>query len=367
MAGGISEKRKAMGGERITISDVADALSIAKGTVSRALNDHPDISDDTKRRVREAAESMGYRPMGLAQAIKTGRSRALGLVLQEDEIGGPGPFLAEFLSGISAAASAEHWTLTVAFANTVEGVRETQERLVGERKADGFILPRSRISDERLEYLKSAGVPFVLFGRVEDPTGCAWFDIQGEDAIQQAVERLAGMGHQRIALINGGTEYYYATLRAGGYCNGLNTSGHAFDPALVREDAITTEQGHAAALDLLRQANPPTAIVASVDRAGLGVYRAAAELGLTIGKDISVISYDGVPEGEYANPPLTTFSVDLRTAGERLATLLIARVRGEAPEGLRELAAAELVVRASDGPPSMSSDELALRIAAQKD
>ena len=99
---------------RVTISDVADALGVAKGTVSRALNNYPDISESTRRRVQRTADAMGYRPLAQAQAIRTGRSRAIGLVLQNDIVGAQRPFLSDFLAGVSKTASEASWTITVA-------------------------------------------------------------------------------------------------------------------------------------------------------------------------------------------------------------------------------------------------------------
>ena len=136
---------------RVTINDLARELGLAKGTVSRALNGYPDISDATRLRVSRAAERMGYRPMAQAQAIRTGLSRALGLVLNA----GPGnahkPFLTDFLDGISRAASEAAWTLTVATAFDEADEVATMARLVDERKVDGFILPRTKIVDARID------------------------------------------------------------------------------------------------------------------------------------------------------------------------------------------------------------------------
>jgi len=334
--------------DRVTINDLARELGIAKGTVSRALNGYPDISDATRLRVARAAERMGYRPMAQAQAIRTGLSRALGLVLNA----GPGnahkPFLTDFIDGISRAASEEAWSLTVATAVDEEDEVATMARLVEERKVDGFILPRTKIVDARIDLLRRLEVPFVLYGRTGDPTGCAWFDISGEDAMRDGVLRLAGQGHRRIGFINGLTVYNYATLRLGGYREGLAQAGLAFDPALVREGATTMTSGEALGAELLDLDAPPTAIVCALDLAALGVYRAAEARGLAIGRDLSVLSYDGIPEAATASPPLTTYAVDTRAAGSRLAKMLFALIRGADPETLRETVPAHLIARGSD-------------------
>lgn len=349
---------------RVRISDVADALGVTKGTVSRALNDYPDISETTRRRVKRTAEAMGYRPLAQAQGIRTGRTRTLGLVLQTDIEGASRPFLSDFLAGITGAASAEFWTLTVATSAGGEEMLSTLQRLVNERKSDGFILPRTLADDPRMKLLRELDVPFVLYGRVADPDRCAWFDILGEEAMRDAVFRLAGHGHRRIGFVNGAAAYNFSHLREEGFRAGMADAGLAVDETLMLGEAMSCNAGREATCHLLRAAVPPTAIVFAVDLAALGAYDAAQSACLAVGSDISVISYDGIPEGGWASPPLTTFSVDSRMAGECLAHLLIRRIRGEDPESLRDTALARLQPGGSDGPPALTSEDIAGRAAA---
>lgn len=335
---------------RVTITDVAAALGLAKGTVSRALNDYPDIAEGTRLKVRRMAERMGYRPLSHAQAIRTGRLRSLGLVLQVNEHDGHRPFLADFLAGVSGAASERGWTMTVATARSEAEGQAMLASLTEERKADGFILPRTYLADPRIAYLRRMGVPFVLYGRTGDPTGCAWYDIEGEAAMVDAVRRLAALGHRRIAFVPGGEGYAFADLRLKGYRAGLAAVDLPHDPALEGQGARSAEEGEQSALELLQLSNPPTAIVAAVDVAALGAYRAAASLGLSIGSDLSVIGYDGIPEGSYVMPQLSTYEVDNDRVGARLAEFLIRRIEGAAPEGLRALGQATFRDRGSIGP-----------------
>ncbi|WP_299284431.1 substrate-binding domain-containing protein [uncultured Tateyamaria sp.] len=335
---------------RVTISDMAKALGLTKSTVSRALNGYPDIAESTRLRVAKMARRLNYQPLSYAQAVKTGRTRSLGLVLQLSDHDAQRPFLAEFLAGLSAGASREGYTMTVASADTHDTLIETFRTLTRDGKADGFILPRAMVNDPRARILSERGVPFVLYGRQQDPTGCAWFDVRGEDAMRDAVAHLATLGHRRIGFINGRTIYSYAALRLSGFKSGMAACDLPVAPELIVENAVTRDDGAAAAAQLLDHPDPPTAIVCAVDYAALGAYRAAAERGLTIGTDLSIVAYDGTQDGAQAQPPLTTFSVDNRAAGERLATLLIRRVRGEALETLRETISADFVCRMSTGP-----------------
>jgi LacI family transcriptional regulator len=285
-------------------------------------------------------------------------------VLQVDVYDAQRPFLAEFLAGVTKKASSENWSLTVSTAMSENETLETYERLIDERKADGFILPRTKVNDRRVALLKSAHVPFVLFGRTGDDDDCAWYDILSEQAMSDAVVRLFEFGHRRIAFVKSGMEYYYSTLRLKGYKQGLAKVGLEYDETYVSSEAMTKEQGRVETDRLLRLKEPPTAILYAVDMAALGAYAAAASLGLKIGADLSVIGYDGVPDCSYTVPPMTTFEVDTRRAGERLAHLLISRIRGAAAESLRETEFASLNARSSDGPATLSTEELARIVRA---
>ncbi|MCF4098312.1 LacI family DNA-binding transcriptional regulator [Maritalea mediterranea] len=354
-------------GKRVTIDDLAKSLGLTKSTVSRALNDYADISEQTRLRVRNAATAMNYRPLSHAQAIKTGRVRSIGLVLQVSEHDGHRPFLADFLAGITEAAADHDWTLTLATATSASDAVRLLEKLSQERKADGFILPRTYIDDIRIDALRAAQVPFILYGRTANIADCAWYDIAGEVAMEQAVATLHKLGHSRIGFIPGGEGYNYTKLRRDGYINGLEQNKLALDDQLIADNAVNKQQGYAATRELLAQPNPPTAIICSVDHAALGAYGAIRSLGLRVGQDVSIISYDGIPEGAVLSPELSTYAVDNKQAGARLAELLIRRVRGEPPQQLREIGQARFLDRGSHGPLTLSSDQLAAKIELKSD
>ena len=346
----LDKKSKGSRRHRVTIADMADALGLTKSTVSRAMNGYPDISEATQLRVKRMAKKLSYQPLSHAQAIKTGRTRSLGLVLQFSDHDAQRPFLAEFLAGLSSGAHAEGWTLTVASSDSHADMIETFRALLRDGKADGFILPRAMRDDPRVKLLRDADVPFVLFGRQDDEEGCAWFDILGEDAMRDAVAHLVSLGHRRIGFINGGTQYAYAALREDGFRQGMKDAGLDVDDDLIEQDAVTSADGAKAASRLLRQKCPPTAIVCAVDFAALGAYQAVAAQNLQVGRDISIVGYDGIPEGAHAQPKLTTFSVDNKVAGERLSSLLIRHIRGDPLTELRETASAIFIEGGSTGP-----------------
>lgn len=348
---------------KVTIQDLSNHLNLSKSTVSRALNKYPDIAESTQVRVAKAAKKLGYRPSTHAQAIRTGLVKSVGLVLNVAGENAHRPFLSDFLNGISLRLGDEDWTLVVATAQSDEHSVEVHARLIAEQKVDGFILPRTKVNDARVDLLKAKGVPFVLYGRVADTTNCAWFDASGEQAMEQAVARMHGFGHRQIAFIGGHADNNFELLRREGYLSGLAKSGLKPNEDLIVEGAMSVEQGFRAAGKLLSLPTPPTAIVCALDRAALGVCRAAMSLGLFVGRDISVIGYDGIPEGAYVSPPLTTFSVDSEQAGNRLADIILKIIRGADADSFRELVEAQLIERQSDGPLTKSPKEISALVA----
>lgn len=352
---------------RVKLDELADHLGLSKSTVSRALNGYSDISETTRKRVEVTARKMGYRPLSHAQAIRTGKVRAIAMVINSEEPDRHNPFLQDFLAGACEAASASDWTLAISTAKSEQDMLDVLGRLVEERKADGFILPRTEVDDARINYLRELKVPFILYGRTgyghpDRPDDTSWFDISGETAIRKAVDRLVEFGHTCIGYVGSDPKFNYSHLRRDGYLEGLKAAGLQVHPDLIREGARTREEGAVETRALLQLDAPPTAIVCATDLAALGCYAACAEFGLVIGHDVSVLGYDGIPESQYVSPGLTTFNVDSKRAGERLATLLIRQTRGEEPAKLRELSDAVLIERGSDGPPRLTSAALARQI-----
>ncbi|WP_052701029.1 LacI family DNA-binding transcriptional regulator [Loktanella sp. S4079] len=343
---GLQNKRL---GARVTIADVSDALGLTKSTVSRALNQYPDISETTRKRVQAMADKMGYRPLSHAQAIRTGLVKSLGLVIQMADHDAQRPFLAEFLAGLSEGASAAGFTLTIATSNSADQTLDTFRALIADHKADGFILQRTLVDDARITLLRQSQIPFVLFGRVPSHDDCASFDILGEAAIGGAVRHLVSLGHRRIGFINGGSQYTYAGQREAGYIAAMQDAGLSVAPDFMARDAFTLDAGEAAALAMLAPKIRPTAIICAVDVAALGAYRAAATLGLQVGQDLSIIGYDGIPEGAHLQPPLSTFAVNFKQAGQSLSSLLIRNIQGAPAGSLQQTAKAHFLDRGSVG------------------
>ena len=346
-----------------TIADVARATGLSKGTVSRALNDYTTIAPATKATVREAARALGYQPSHSARNLKRGASETIGVVLTVGESTLYSPFLAAFLSGVTQRLNELSYDLLVSTALSDDQAALAYRRMVAAKKADGFIVTRTLIRDPRIECLTELGVPFIAHGRTIGQDGHAWFDLDNERAMRDAVAHVASLGHRRIGYVGAPADLNFARLRLAGFVAGLRDAGCPADDALVAADAGYEElAGERAALALLRAPEPPTAIVCAVDRLAIGAAVACASLGLEVGRHVTLIGYDDIPSARHVSPPLTTFSQDMAASGARVASDLVRLINGAEPGEVQTLARATLVRRASDGPPALDPAALAARI-----
>jgi len=343
----------------VTIDDVARHVGVAKGTVSRVLNNYTDISDETRKRILKAVQELGYQPSATARNLKRGRQDTLGIVIPVGNGSGADPFLSEFIDGIARALDEMGLDLLVTTAHSRDHMIETLQRLIARRKVDGFIVTRTEVDDPRIAYLKDQNFAFVAHGRTRDPSGYAWFDIDNEAAFADGVRHLYSLGHERIGLIGGSLDLNFALQRRNGYRQGIEALGLVHDPDLESLQSVGERGGFAGAQELLSQTSPPTALLCVTDALAIGAVQFCRKFGLKVGSDVTVIGYDGLPVGEYLDPPLTTFSQSAQEAGGRVARMLVDVLDGKDPKSLQALAKADLIRRASDAAPSKTPEALA--------
>ncbi|MBA5776034.1 substrate-binding domain-containing protein [Stappia sp. F7233] len=335
----------------MNLKELAAHLGLSQTTVSRALNGYPEVSEATRTRVREAAERLEYRPNAAARRLATGRTGTVAIIFPSERSLLLDPHFLDFLAGVAEKLADDDVELTLRATRRNDEL-ETYRRLVRNRRVDGFIVSSPLIEDERVRLLSDLDVPFVLHGRTDTQAPYAYLDIDNEGAFRRATELLVDLGHRRIGLLNGKRELNFARDREAGYLAALAAHGIAPDPGLIVNAAMTEEIGYRNASALLARPQRPTALLAASVLLAFGAYRAARDLGLVIGKDVSVIAHDdGLPflKAETLDPPLATTVSPIRAGGYRLAELLLARINGNPPEDLREVAPVDLVFRASIG------------------
>jgi LacI family transcriptional regulator len=334
----------------VSIRTLARELDLSITTVSRALAGYSDVSKATQERVKAAAKAIGYRPNASARSLKMGRANAMGLVLPSSAAQGDA-FLSELIAGVSAALARQDLDLVVTTTRSDEREINDIRRVADARKVDGFILPRTRWDDPRVDLLIEMNIPFVCHGRTSRAAEHAWLDIDGEAAFTEAMARLVSFGHKNIALINAPKTFTFARHRAAGYRKGLAAAGlTGKDHWQLEAPSATIEHGMALAVQLMSGADRPTAILCATDQLAIGAIKALKDVGLQPGRDVSVIGYDDIMIASHIEPPLTTMRQAISKEAEQLVALLMGRMSGKPVSDLQCLWRAELIARASDGP-----------------
>jgi LacI family transcriptional regulator len=318
----------------IDLKQLSARLGLSVTTVSRALNGYSDVSAATRERVQKLAQELGYRANLAARRLARGQADAVGLVypLEAGDLGDP-RFL-EVIEGLSDTLEAAQMDLLLVSARAQTELR-TYQRLTGGGHVDGLIVARTRVQDERIELLRKEATPFVAYGRSTGSESFPWFDFDNQAGAALAVQQALALGHRRLAYLHAPLTLNFAAQRKAGFEAAMAQSGLTPWPALTLEAGLSRRGGHAATLQLLAapEAERPTAIITDNNLCGLGVVRALLDRGVAIGREISVIVYDGVPADNLL-AGMTIAAIEQPTAyeaGQTMAEMLLARI--QSPEG----------------------------------
>ncbi|MBV7409860.1 LacI family DNA-binding transcriptional regulator [Maritimibacter sp. DP1N21-5] len=338
----------------MTLKELAKALGLSPTTVSRALNGFPEVSEETRKKVRAAAEAYGYRPNMRARSLATGRAMAIGHVIPiQSGHEMVNPVFADFISGAGEIYSQAGYDMLISIVPDDRQQQAYQDfRTKG--SVDGIIVHAPRAGDRRIHLLNEVGIPFVVHGRASDThEDYSWVDMNNLRAFERATKLLLDLGHRRIALINGLEDMDFAIRRRAGVRAALETQGIALDDRLCFTGEMTEQYGHAAMTKLLALPDPPTAVLTSSMIPGIGIRRAIRESGREIGRDVSVIIHDDdlsyLPNGR-DDPLFTATRSSVREAGRAAATMLLDIIATGDFTPRHVLLEADLILGRSTGP-----------------
>jgi DNA-binding LacI/PurR family transcriptional regulator len=339
---------RAGSGRRVTINDIAEQAGVSKGAVSYALNGRPGLSDETRARILEIADDLGWRPSSAARSLSASRADAVGLVLaRPPRTLAVETFFAEFMAGVESELAPHSIALTVQLAADVESEAAVYRRWWAERRVDGVLVVDLRVDDPRFHALEQLGMPAVLAGGPTD-TGSlpsVWHDERSGTV--ELVRYLAALGHTRIARVAGEPSFVHSVQRTAAFEEA--TSALELSATVVTTD-YTPESGSRATRQLLLGAEPPTAIAFDSDVlavTGLGV---AQQMGFSVPDDISIIAWDDSLLCQVVHPPLTTMARDVTDFGALACKRLLAMIDNPDTTQSVEAPRAELFPRGSTGP-----------------
>jgi len=333
-----------------TLKELARKLGVSPATVSRALADHSRISPETRERVQEAAREAGYVPNRAARALVTGKgSGFVGLVLSDPGYGREHSYLGEFVQGLGQGFSEHGIDLFLAFVPEGQSEMQVIRNIVSSRRADGLVLGRTTEADPRIDYLVAQHFPFVAHGRTElDDAPFDWMDTDGAAAFGEAFRLLHGLGHRRFGLVSIEEPMTFRQHRV----EGARAAMHGTETTLAiaaspRYDARRRDEAIRA---MLSAPDRPTAMLCLFDGLALSVLDVAADLGLSVPGDLSVMGFDNIASAAHARPALSTFDADTLASARDLAGMLVKRLEDPGAPPVHRLIRPRLVLRQSHGP-----------------
>lgn len=328
---------------RVNIAEVAATAGVSVGTVSRVLNESPNVREPTRRRVMDVIQRLNYRPSRSAESLSRGHTRTVVILV---------PFLtrpsaAARLAGAMGVLDNEGFDTVVHNVETPDQRDRHVAALTTRHEADGAVVMSLRLGDTQLAALRHAGVPLAMVDAEARGVPCTVVDdIRGGSL---AVEHLVALGHRRIGFIGdspaGDLGFLSTRRRLLGYRRTLSRHRISYDPVIVRLGQHTASEAASMAQELLDLPDPPTAIFAASDTQAIGVLAAAEKCGHSVPDDLSVVGYDDIESA--AQLGLSTVHQPLAESGARGASRLCALIRGQLVRPLREELPLSMVARTS--------------------
>ncbi|RYE11001.1 MAG: LacI family DNA-binding transcriptional regulator [Hyphomicrobiales bacterium] len=311
----------------IGIKRLAEHLNISIGTVSRALNGRPDVNDETRRRVLEAAAELGYVANQSGRNLRQGNTNAVGFMIESgaDTAGNSDNFFLGVIDGVQHVLARHDLDLLVLPCPGDENPSQYLQRMVSRRAVDAMIISATHRVDARIDLLTKARLPFIALGRSTSGGNVyPWIDLDFEGVANRAIDRLVAKGHRRIAVGLPSNDINLGFIFLDGIKGALKRHKIRFDPSLIIRAASTEQGGYQITHEVLAMKDPPTALVLVYELMAIGAYRRLGEAGMTPGKDFAVIGFRESPLAKFLQPALTCFRMSLRDLGIGLGESLLA-------------------------------------------
>jgi DNA-binding LacI/PurR family transcriptional regulator len=334
---------------RVTIKDVAARAGVSKGAVSLAFNQKPGLAEATRERIFAAARELGWEPNLSARSLSNQRVDAVGLAIcRPARLLGLEPFYMEFISGIESVLTEHSCSLLLRLVRDLDEEVTLQERWWRGRQVAGSILVDFHEGDPRVPALKDLGLPAVAVGHpsLTKDLVSVWTD--DATAVAQAVRYLAALGHHRIARVGGPRTLGHSGIRATAFESTVAELG--LEEGQQVATGFSGEEGARATRALLLSARRPTAILYDNDIMAVAGAAVAAEMGLSVPQDLSLLAWDDSQLCRLTHPTLSAMSHDVHGFGAEVARTLFAVIAGEDVES-HQVPTPALTPRGSTAPP----------------
>jgi LacI family transcriptional regulator len=326
----------------VTIYDVAREAGVSMATVSRVVNNNPNVKPQTRKKVFEAIEKLGYRPNAVARGLASKRTTTVGVVIPDIS----NHIFAEVARGIEDIANMYHYNIILCNADKK---KEKEIRVINtllEKQVDGLLFMGAAVTDDHIEAFRTTTVPIVLCATGDEKREFPSVDIDHEKAGYDATKQLIDAGHRKVAMIAGRMEDPYTGLaRYQGYRRALEEAGIPFREEYVRVGTYRYASGMEMMNYFLQLKDRPTAVFVATDEMALGALHQVQDAGLKVPDDISIISVDNSKLSIMVRPQLSTVSQPMYDIGAVSMRLLTKLMKNETVEDKRVILPHEVVLR----------------------
>ena len=315
--------------EYMNIKKLAKKLDLSITTISRALGGYSDVSEKTRQRVKKFATKYNYSPNPYASVLATGKTKTVGYVLPiygtNNSVLNQGNFF-QFISGMSDELFSESIQLQILFARSEDEEIKAYKKLILEQKIENIVLQNIKTNDLRIKLLNKNKVNYVAWGKTKSENNFSWVDLDNAGAIEIIVDYLIKKKHKHIAYINISEKYNFASERKNSFLkvlkkNKINFNKNYYASVKLEEP----EKSFVIIKRMLLKNKKISAIICSTEFSALSAIKACKYLNLKIGKDISIITFDGPLVRDLSTPPITAVSFPVKELGKKAINILLNR------------------------------------------
>ena len=332
----------------LTLEDIAKQAGVSRSTVSRVVNNHPNVSLEVRERVQEVIQVTGYQPNLAARTLASQRSGVIGLLLPHSvSIFFTDPYFPRLTQGIAQACNENDYTLSLFLAGRKEDEEKILPRVSRNGLLDGVIVQAGHQGDQIIGRVRESRIPIVIAGRPFQAEKLSYVDIDNISGAYNAVSHLVRLGYKRIATITGLLRSTVGADRQTGYLKAISDRRLELDENLIVEGDFTEQGGYYAMRKLL--VHEPDAVFAAADIMAIGAMRAVREAGLTIPGDIAFVGFDDIPPATQHDPQLTTVRQPIIQFGFNAVEILIDLIENGIEPARRIIMETELIIRDTCG------------------
>lgn len=316
---------------KTTIADIAKELNTTAATVSRALSNHPRISEQTKKSVHHAASKLNYKRNRIASSLRSGKSHLIGVIIPSAEIN----FFGSVVHGIENVANSNGYNVLLYQSNESREFEEKGLETFLSARVDGILVSIAKGSHDFSHFreIKNRGIPIVFFDRSNDHLGIDSVVIDDYKGAFEATRHLLIQGYKRVAHISGPAHLKNFNDRILGYNDALIEHGITPDSSLIYHGNVSIESGKEGTYHLLSLSDPPDAVFAAEDFTALGVIKVLKEKNIKIPEEFGVVGFANELFGEHISPTLSTVGQQTIQMGKSALNLLLGIIEKKEQEG----------------------------------